>query len=248
MSTGANTSQRILLGAAAVVAVVGIGAVAYGAANDPVVTAAAPPPVVVATPVADAVPTAATVQGLSGSQAEGLVFMREEEKLARDVYLTLADMWGVPVFTNIAAAEQTHMDSVLGLIDTYELVDPVGDSDIGVFANPELQAMYDDLVDMGSESLEAAFRVGALIEEVDIEDLANYLQEPIPADVATVYERLLSGSENHLRSFVSQLESAGSDYTPSVLDSDTYGSILSSQGQRGGQGAGNGAGQKGHNA
>jgi len=248
MSNGMTTSQRILLGAAAVVAVAGIGAVAYGAANDSASTAAAPAPVVIAAPVADAVPAVATVDGLSESAADGLVFMLEEEKLARDVYLTLADVWGVPVFTNIAGAEQTHMDSVAGLIDTYELENPIGDDTIGVFVNPELQQMYNDLVKAGSESVEAAFEVGALVEEVDIEDLADYLEEPVPADVAAVYERLLSGSENHLRAFVAQLESAGGAYEPQVLDVDTYNSILASQNERGGHGAGNGAGRNGHNA
>jgi hypothetical protein len=91
MSNGMRTTQQVLLGAAAVVAVVGIGAVAYGAANDSVSVIAEPVPVVA--PAADAVPVAAIKGGLSESEADGIVFMREEEKLARDVYLTLADVW-----------------------------------------------------------------------------------------------------------------------------------------------------------
>jgi len=78
--------------------------------------------------------------------------------------------------------------------------------------------------------------------EVDIEDLALYLEEVVPADVAMVYDRLLSGSENHLRAFASQLGSAGDDYEPKVLDEDTYDGILASQGQRCGHGGGNGGG------
>ena len=245
MSNGMRTTQQVLLGAAAVVAVVGIGAVAYGAANDSVSVIAEPVPVVA--PAADAVPVAAIKGGLSESEADGIVFMREEEKLARDVYLTLADVWGTRIFSNIATAEQTHMDSVLGLIEAYGLEDPVGDNGVGVFVDPNLQQMYEDLAASGSESVEAALEVGALIEEVDIEDLALYLEETVSADVVTVYERLLRGSENHLRAFVSQLESAGSDYQPSVLDADAYESILSSEDQRGGHGAGRGSHGAGRN-
>lgn len=247
MSNSVRISQRILLGAAAVVAVVGIGAVAYAAVNEstPVLVDAAP--VAAPAPAVETVPAAAATSGLSESEGDGIVFMREEEKLARDVYLTLADIWGYSIFTNIASAEQTHMDSVLGLIETYGLEDPVGDNAIGVFVNAELQQMYEDLVALGSESSEAAFEVGALIEEVDIEDLAIYLESPVPADVATVYERLLSGSENHLRAFISQLGSAGVDYEPSVLDVETYDKIISSEPQRGGHGPGRGGGRNGQN-
>ena len=54
---------------------------------------------------------------ISDEEATGLIFMREEEKLARDVYLTLYDVWETAVFDNIASSEQTHMDAVLMLID-----------------------------------------------------------------------------------------------------------------------------------
>jgi hypothetical protein len=114
--------------------------------------------------------------------------------------------------------------------------------------------MYDELVASGSESVESALKVGALIEEVDIEDLVIYLDAAVPTDVAAVYQRLLSGSENHLRAFVSQIESAGAVYAPTVLDTDAYESILASENQRGGHernsgsGNGHGAGRNGRNA
>ncbi|MCL1593065.1 MAG: DUF2202 domain-containing protein, partial [Actinomycetia bacterium] len=110
---------------------------------------------------------------LSEAEVADILFMREEEKLAHDVYVTLGDVWGSQIFTNIARAETMHMDSVLTLIETYDLVDPVGDNPVGVFVEPTLQAMYDDLVTTGAESLSAAMSVGALIEEVDIEDLLS---------------------------------------------------------------------------
>lgn len=49
--------------------------------------------------------------------------MREEEKLARDVYLTFGEKWGLTLFTNIAKSEQTHTDAVKTLLDRYEIKD-----------------------------------------------------------------------------------------------------------------------------
>jgi hypothetical protein len=213
--------HRILLGPAAFVAVIGIGGVAYGVASESSASSAAPLVAVGEVQTVDAVAAGARVDGLSESEAAGIVFMREEEKLARDVYLTLHDAWGLRIFENIAASEQTHMDAVLGLIEAHGLDDPVGDNQIGVFVNTELQAMYDDLVASGSDSVEATLGVGALIEEVDIEDLAVYLEASTASDVVRVYERLLSGSENHLRAFASQLESYSIEYEPTVLDTES---------------------------
>ena len=39
---------------------------------------------------------------LTDDEAAALAYLREEEKLARDVYLTLADTWQLPIFANIA--------------------------------------------------------------------------------------------------------------------------------------------------
>ncbi len=85
--------------------------------------------------------------------------MREEEKLARDVYLQVADLWGMNIFSNIARSEQTHMDSVLSLIDLFGAVDPVGDRARDEFANQDLQALYNDLVSQGGLSVERLKRL-----------------------------------------------------------------------------------------
>ena len=114
---------------------------------------------------------------LTEVEAEGLIFMREEEKLARDVYLTLYDQWNIPIFQNIARSEQTHTDAIKNLLDTYGLVDPMVNDKIGVFVNPDLQALYDQLVEMGSQSLSDALKVGIAIEEIDILDLKKYIAQ-----------------------------------------------------------------------
>ena len=52
---------------------------------------------------------------LSDEEVYWLMYMREEEKLARDVYATLYEKWGTRIFNNIRVSEQRHMDAVKAL-------------------------------------------------------------------------------------------------------------------------------------
>lgn len=138
---------------------------------------------------------------LSAEEQADLLFMYEEEKTARDVYLSFHDQWGARIFKNIAASEQRHMDAVKNLLDRYAVPDPGFSEEIGVFHDTDLQKLYDDLLAQGSGSLQAARDVGRLIEEVDIEDLEQAIARSDNADIDQVYANLLRGSENHLRAF-----------------------------------------------
>src|SRR5512139_1141758 len=136
---------------------------------------------------------------LTAAESAGLLYMREEEKLARDVYNQMYTLWGLPVFQNIASSEQTHMDQVKLLLDRYGLADPAMDP--GKFTDPTLQALYDQLIAQGSVSLEEALKVGALIEQTDISDLQTRLAQTDNADIQLVYNNLMSASYNHLSAF-----------------------------------------------
>lgn len=173
---------------------------------------------------------------LNESEIEGILYMREEEKLARDAYWTFDDQYGLPVFENIADAEETHMDSVKVLMDKYELEDNELDDtslEAGEFSNPDLQALYDDLVEQGSSSVEEALRAGAVIEETDIQDLKDLLAETDNEDIKMVYESLMRGSRNHLRAFANNLERRGIEYSPAVLSQEEYDAIVGSSVERG---------------
>jgi hypothetical protein len=138
-------------------------------------------------------------------EKQSLAFMREEEKMARDVYLKFNRDYGQNVFSNIASSEQTHMDAVLNLMYVYN----VNDTSTGVegtFNNTDLQALYDILIDMGSTSLEDAYLAAALIEETDIRDLEVFEEGIEAQDILDTYDSLLCGSRNHLRSYVSNYE------------------------------------------
>jgi len=163
---------------------------------------------------------------LSAVEAEGLSFMREEEKLAHDVYLALYEQWGLAIFQSISLSEQQHSDSVKMLLDIYGLDDPAA-AQAGVFSNPELQTLYNELVARGEQSLAEALKVGAAIEEIDILDLQERLAQTDNADIQQVYNNLLRGSENHLRSFVQNLSTqSGETYQPQYLSVEAYQAIL----------------------
>jgi hypothetical protein len=170
---------------------------------------------------------------LTESEEKWLVLMREEEKLARDVYLTLADTWNIQIFSNIANSEQTHTDAIKTLLTRYNISDPVTDDSVGVFTNPELAKLYTDLVDQGSKSLLSALKIGATIEDLDINDLDKALLETTKEDIKIVYQNLQKGSRNHLRAFVRQIEKNGGDYFPQYISNDSYEKIISSTQEKG---------------
>ena len=210
---------------------------AASAALDPTATSAAVPAPADATETTRARPdgdTADAAGALSATEIEGILFMREEEKLARDVYLALCEAWGIPIFENIAQGEATHMDAVKTLIDRYDLQDPAAGNDVGIFVDQGLQLLYDELLATGSQSLASALSVGAAIEEIDILDLEEYLTQTDHADIQAVYQNLAKGSRNHLRSFVSTLEKrTAENYEPQYVGQAAYDAILGAAAERG---------------
>lgn len=179
---------------------------------------------------------------VSPEEAADLQFMREEEKLAHDVYVTLYEAWGLQVFDNISQSEEQHTEAVAYLLDRYLISDPATGNGVGEFNNDELQALYDQLVAQGSRSVADALKVGAAIEEIDILDLQERLGETDNASIERVYDSLLAGSENHLRAFVSNLKAqTGETYAPQYLSQTAYDAIVSASGSQGGRNGGWGA-------
>lgn len=193
---------------------------------------------------------------ISDSEAQDLQYMREEEKLARDVYQELYDIWGQRIFDNISKSEQTHTDSIKSLLELYNIDDPVVSDARGEFTNQEFTDLYNDLVETGKASLVDALKVGATIEDLDIFDLNERLERTSNENIITVYENLNRGSRNHIRSFSSMLLRNGEEYTPQFISEEEYLEIIASPNERGGgqnhggsssNGNGNGGGGRGRN-
>ncbi len=184
---------------------------------------------------------------LSDAETAGLIKMREEEKLARDVYQTLGEKWNVPVFKNIAVSESRHTEAVKSLLRAHGVADPVTNDARGVFQNAELAKLYTDLIARGSASVAEAYKVGAYIEDLDIADLEKEIAVTTHEDIRVVYEHLQSGSENHMRAFNRNIEIAtGETYAPSFISKDALEIILDSENGMMGMGRGDGSGQGMH--
>jgi len=174
-----------------------------------------------------------TVEELTALEADNLTYMREEEKLARDVYLTMYEAWGLNIFSNIAASEQSHTDAVAEMLEKYKLPDPVVDDRVGIFVNQALANLYDTLLARGYQSSLDALLVGALIEEVDMVDLKRAIEETDNEDIKVLYENLLAGSRNHLRAFVGLIEDQGIVYEAQFLTQEEVDAIVDSPIERG---------------
>ncbi|MGE0107137.1 MAG: DUF2202 domain-containing protein [Thiomonas sp.] len=170
---------------------------------------------------------------LSATEASALVFMREEEKLARDVYQLLYTQWGQKVFSNIAASEQQHMDAVALLLTRYNLPDPAAATAPGVFQDMHVQELFNALMAQGQTSLIAALTVGATIEDLDIQDLKTRIAATDNADIALVFNELMKGSRNHMRAFISQLTKQGVTYTPQYITQAEFDAIVNSPAETG---------------
>ncbi len=168
----------------------------------------------------------ASVSALTDAEIEDLLLMREEEKLARDVYLTLSDEYDLRIFANIPKSEQRHMDAMLSLLNRYKIADPVL-AERGAFVNGELQELSDALIAKGKISKLEALKVGALIEEVDIEDLISAMERTTHPDVKSAYANLLWGSKNHLRAFAFNMKGlTGETYVAQKMSQEEVDQIL----------------------
>ncbi len=179
------------------------------------------------------------VPGQQSAQLEAdLVQLREEEKLARDVYLTLYDAWQIDVFQSISNSEQKHMDKVGELLTAFEIADPIVDDTVGVFSNADLGQLYVDLVAQGMESDVQALLVGATIEDLDIFDIREMRTHTDILAVTDVYDKLECGSNNHLWAFSGQLDAFDTVYDAQFLTADEINAIVSAGHQSCGSGDG----------
>jgi len=169
---------------------------------------------------------------LSDQELASLMQMREEEKLARDVYLTLYDKWQMNIFNNIAKSEQTHTDMVALILVKYNLEDPFID-ERGVFKDSTIQELYNTLVGIGSESLAKGLFIGCTIEDLDIYDLEELLAQADNQDIRTVYQNLMKGSRNHMRSFNQQYTAQGETYVAQYITAEELEQILNSDAEQG---------------
>ena len=170
---------------------------------------------------------------LTQEERAGMVLMREEEKLAHDVYYSLFQKWGLKPFSNIQNSESRHMLAMKYMLDRYQITDPIQNNTVGVFQSVELQKLYKDLVTKGLSSRENAVQTGLLIEEMDIADLQKLMNQTDNEDLRIVYANLLRGSRNHLRAFSRLMSRSSGSYTPQYLSQEEFDKIASGKQEKG---------------
>ena len=163
---------------------------------------------------------------LTQDEINDLSFLREEEKLARDVYIYAYNMYQINLFNSISNSEQAHMNRVLSLMVIYGVPDSAA-TEIGVFNNPDLQEIYYSLIALVDISSVEALTVGAIIEDLDINDIDHFINNTTKQDLLVVYDNLTCGSKNHIRAYTNQLEINGVTYTPQYISTEYYTEILS---------------------
>ncbi|MBK8392351.1 MAG: DUF2202 domain-containing protein [Saprospiraceae bacterium] len=159
-------------------------------------------------------------ESLNEDEKSSLTFMREEEYLAYDVYVTLYNKWGINIFKNISESELTHTNAIMTLLNKYGLSDPADNHSVGKFIDSGLQQLYNQLVEKGKISQLEAFKVGATIEDLDIFDLNNWIAKVDNQDIKFVFQNLNKGSRNHLRSFYNQIISNGGVYLAQFISQE----------------------------
>ena len=186
---------------------------------------------------------------LTDEEIKGLLQMREEEKLARDVYTALNTKWNTNIFKKISHAEQKHMNAVGRLLKKFGIEDPVTDDAIGVFSNPAFENLFTTLVAKGSSSYLDALMVGAQIEDMDINDLNDLIDNIDKSNIKRVYKALRKGSYHHLKAFNKEIINNDGVYNPEYITQDEYDDIVGSgnkkYGKRNGQ-SGNNSGRRGN--
>jgi hypothetical protein len=167
---------------------------------------------------------------ITTAEQDALLFMLEEEKLAKDVYAYLGAYWSHNTFLNIERSESTHVNAVISLLNAYELEFYLAEA--GTFHDDALQELYYSLIALGESDLEAALTVGATIEDLDIADLETYLNAISNPLIENTFSNLQCGSRNHLRAFTNALETLGGNYTPQYIRLEEYTEIINSTQER----------------
>jgi len=168
---------------------------------------------------------------LTHEEIDDLLFLQEEEKLARDVYLYSYNKYNVQIFKNISNSEIQHMNNVLQLLNKYNLQDSASPN-IGEFNNVTLQSIYNELIIQSDISLLEALKVGDKIEDLDIRDIGLNEARTSKLDILSLYSTLKCGSRNHLRNFNNQVLQNNGFYIPEFISQEEFNDIISTSNKK----------------
>lgn len=168
--------------------------------------------------------TEASTSPLARAEADTLRSMREEEKLARDLYAAFEPS-GFE-FARIQGMERHHFAMIGMLLERYQLPDPAASQPAGVFTDPALQAQYAELHERGTKSRADAYAVATEIEDQSLHDLQAAIEGTTHDDIRHAYAMLAQMTRNHLRVFYTGLAAEGGAYSPKYLDRPAFDRVV----------------------
>lgn len=206
-------SRRIVAGAAALVLAATVSACAddgdaTDASSAPATADASSAPANTATSTAPS--ATAPEPGDVGQRAiDDISRTFEGERMAHDLYSQLHEAWGQPRFERFADAGQRHLDALTAQMDRLGIMRAAVMPEPGVYADPEVQALYDAWLDRGSSSEREALAVGIELEERAIAELEGIIARTEDAELAGAFGYLLDGARSHRDSLRNGLEGGG---------------------------------------
>ncbi|MCD4713178.1 MAG: DUF2202 domain-containing protein [Clostridiales bacterium] len=118
---------------------------------------------------------------------EMLNYAIQDEYLAKAEYESIIKEFDTQrPYSNIIKSEETHINLLIPLFETYDFEIPFNDAATKVVLPVTLAETY---------------VIGIEAEIANIEMYELFLEEDLPDDVKTVFERLKAASENHLKAF-----------------------------------------------
>ena len=177
-------------------------------------------------------PVAAQVT-LTPNEIQWLIYIREEEKMARDLYIGMYNSWGLSIFKSISEEEQEHINAMLELFKMYSIVDPLAGDVPRNYTNQHIANLHTSLLTQGMQSNKDGLKACALQEEISMQDLDLAMKSTQQQAINKVYSELQRDSINHLRSFIHSLEIFGERYMAVKIPQQTVDAIILDKMDRG---------------
>ncbi len=162
---------------------------------------------------------------ITETEAGDLQLLREEEKLARDLFRDWSDR--SELFGAVAHSKQLHFEIVGALLQRHQVTDRTLGGE-GLYVFPQLQTLHQELLARGGSTELEALAAGAELHERDLVGLEEAAGRSQLEDVRASLAEIQRGARNHLRGCVEELALQGVDYAPRLLSPEAFAAIINS--------------------
>jgi len=167
----------------------------------------------------DVVPDTTPV--LSNTEKAGLLQMVEIEKLHHDVYLCMSENNQCEIFDELCSCDKNFMDQLSEKVDKYKLENPITERETGIYADPDIQAKYNEFLIISNGQLQDFLAFAKQIEEYGLASLTTRMaQVDGNEDIAEIYTDMKEQSQCQLESIVNKIDHQDTVRHPGNLPDD----------------------------